>query len=276
MKMLAVAALVAAAIPSAASATSCEESFVKKGNGVTGLKFTASVSVKDLTPASAVGQMRGIAITKGYDVLAEEPGEGSMLLEQPRTGKARSFPIVMSTVTAGSLGVVTLEAKLPATMFAPEDGARTEICSMLNQLQGGKAGLAAAGRSTGAVSTVAPVTYVAQDLSQLLSKETQRSAEAIPLRYKGKTMIVTGTVDYVIKDGNQYRVAFKVLAPHELALRPPGLADFKTDISCLLANGQSVFALTLKPGKSIKLQGTYRDFDQFRHVMWLDQCRPVK
>jgi hypothetical protein len=271
--IMALAALLCA--PAIANAATCEESFAKSGNAITGLKFTASVSVKDLTAPSAVGQMRGIAIAKGYDILAEEPAAGAMLMEQPRTGKARSFPIVMSTVQAGALGVVTLEAKLPGAMAAPAEGAKTELCSMLSQLLGGKAGLAAAARSKSAVSTVAPVTYSAQDLSQLLSKESQRSAESIPLRYKGKVMIVTGTVDYVRKDGGQYRVAYKVLAPHELAFRPPGLADFKTDISCLLADGQSVYALQLRAGKSIKLKGTYSDYDDIRDVMWLDGCTPV-
>lgn len=274
-KLLMVAAAGTLCAPSLANAATCEDSFAKSGNAVTGLKFTASVSVKDLSAPSAVGQMRGIAVTKGYDILAEEPGEGAMLMEQPRTGKARSFPIVMSTVQAGALGVVTLEAKLPGAMAAPADGARTELCAMLSQLVGGKAGLAAAARSASAVSTVAPVSYSAQDLSQLLSKESLRSAESIPLRYKGKVMIVSGTVDYVRKDGDQYRVAYKVLAPYELAFRPPGLADFKTDISCLLAPGQSVFALQLRAGKSIKLKGTYRDYDDIRDVMWLDGCRPV-
>jgi hypothetical protein len=273
-QMFALAACVAFA-PSVANAATCEESFAKKGNPVLGLKFSASVALKDLTAASAVGQMRGIAITKGYDILAEEAAEGAMLMEQPRTGKARSFPLVMSTVQAGALGVVTLEAKLPAGMTAGADGARTELCSMLNQLLGGKQGLAAAARSKSAVSTVAPVAYTAQELSQLLSKESERSAESIPLRYQGKVMILSGNVDYVRKDGGQYRVAFKILAPHELAFRPPGLADFKTDISCLLADGQSVFALQLKPGKSVKLRGTYRDYDDIRDVMWLDGCKPV-
>lgn len=276
MKHLVWLAALLAFAPSFANAATCDESFVKKGNPVTGLKFSASVSVKDLSSASAVGQLRGIAVAKGYTILAEEPAEGVMLMEQPRTGNSRSFPISMSTVQAGALGVVTLEAKLPGGMSVAADGAKTELCSMLGQLLGGKAGLAAAVRSKSAVSTVPPVQYTAQELSQLLSKERERSSASIPLRYKGKTMIVSGKVDYVRKDGDYYRVAYKVLAPHELAFRPPGMADFKTDISCLLAAGQSVFALQLKAGQSIKLKGTYRDYDDIVDVMWLDGCKPVK
>jgi hypothetical protein len=33
--------------------------------------------------------------------------------------------------------------------------------------------------------------------------------------------------------------------------------------------------LQLRAGKSIKLKGTYSDYDDIRDVMWLDGCTPV-
>ena len=69
-----------------ANAATCEEAFVKKGNPITGLRFTGAVTVADLPPAVAIGQMRGIVAAKGYDIMADEAEYGSMLIEQPMTG----------------------------------------------------------------------------------------------------------------------------------------------------------------------------------------------
>jgi hypothetical protein len=147
---------------------------------------------------------------------------------------------------------------------------------MLAQLKGGKLGLAAAARAKGAVSVSPPLKISSLELSHQISKDTQRNSAAVPLRYKGKTFTVSGLVDYVIKDGEFYRVAFKIPEPYEEAIRLPNMAPFKTDISCLMAKGQAAYSLTLKPDKSIKLTGTYRDFNEFKHVMWLQDCRPEK
>ena len=42
------------------------------------------VTVADLPPAVAIGQMRGIVAAKGYDIMADEAEYGSMLIEQAR------------------------------------------------------------------------------------------------------------------------------------------------------------------------------------------------
>lgn len=265
-----------AAFPAAAQATTCEEGFVKKGAVIGGLKFTASVTVSDLAPPTAIYQVKGLALSRGYDVLTEEANEGSMLIEQPRTENTRPFPIIVSAVQEGRSTVVTLQANLRGGMIVKEDAARSEMCSLLNQVKGGKAGIAAASRGKTAVAVASPPEKItAQSLSGRLSREKDRNEEAIPLRYKGKSFIISGEVDYVKKDGDQYRVAFKILEPYEMAIQLPGQADFKTDISCLMAKGQSAFALTLKPRKNVKLQGIYYNYRGYPPIMWLDNCRPV-
>lgn len=262
--------------PALANAATCEESFVKKGAVIGGLKFTASVTVPDLAPPTAIYQVKGLALSRGYDVLTEEANEGSMLIEQPRTATTRTFPIIVSAVQEGRSSTVTLQANLRGGMIVKEDAARSEMCSMLNQVKGGKAGLAAAARGRGAVGVASPpVKIQAQTLSGQLSREKDRNEEAIPLRYKGKSFIISGQVDYVKKDGDAYRVAFKILEPYEMAIKLPGQADFKTDISCLMAKGQAAFALTLRPKKNVKLQGTYYNYRGYPPIMWLDNCRPV-
>jgi hypothetical protein len=263
-------------MPGVALAGPCEDTFVKKGSALGGLKFIASIDVADLAPVSAIGQMHGIAASRGYDILVEEAEDGSMLIEQPMTGKARAFPITVTATQTGKMGNVVLYAKLPTGMLAGEDGAKTEMCTMLAQIKGGKAGLAAAARAKGSVSVSPTLKISSLELSHQVSKDTQRNSAAVPLRYKGKTFTVSGLVDYVIKDGEFFRVAFKIPEPYEEAIRLPNMAPFKTNISCLMAKGQAAYSLTLKPDKTIKLTGTYRDFDEFKHVMWLQDCRPEK
>lgn len=263
-------------LPFVAQAATCEATFAKGGSPLGGLRFNASVEVPDLTPPSAIGQMRGIAVSKGYDVLVAEAEDGSMLIEQPRTGKARAFPITITATAEGARGTVMMEAKLRAGMLVGSDAAKAEMCGMLNQLKGGKAGLAAASNGMKAAGVSAPLAMSALAFSQLISKESQRNAPAVPLRYKGKTFIVDGTVDYVTRDGDAYRVAYKIPHPHEEILRLPNTAPFKTDLMCMMAKGQAAYALQLKPGKSIKLTGTFDEFSETRRVVWMKDCRPAK
>jgi len=274
------AALLPAAIVLAASpahAATCEEAFVKKGNPVTGLRFTAAVTVADLPPAVAIGQMRGIVAGKGYDIMADEAEFGSMLIEQPMTGNARAFPIQITATQTGGIGTVVMEAKLRAGQAVGADAAKAEMCGILNQIKGGKPGAAAAKKgATATTVAAAPVKISALGLSQQVSKDTERNAAGILTRYKGKRFTVDGLVDYVTKDGSAFRIGYKIPNPWEQAIRLPNQADFKTDIVCYMAPGQAAYSLQLKPGKSIKLTGTVEDFDEYKHVIWLKDCRPAQ
>lgn len=264
------------AAPSVAHAGACEDGFTKAGSPIGGLRFIATVSASDLSRVSAIGQMRGLVMAKGYDILAEEPEEGVMLIEQPMSGKVRAFPIEITATQQGGVGTVKMEAKLRAAMFVKEADARTELCAILNQIKGGKAGLAAAAASRNAVpSAAAPVAMNSIAFSHQISKDTERNPDAVPLRYKGKRFTISGMVDYVVRDGDYYRVAYKIPHPWEEAIRLPNVAPFKTDIMCMLGKGQSVYALQLKPNKTIKLTGTWHDFDAYKHVVWLMDCRPA-
>jgi hypothetical protein len=278
MKIYALAAgAMVCSVPAAALAGPCEDGFVKKGSAIGGLKFTASITVPDLTPASAIYQMKGLALGKGYDVLTEEAEDGSMLIEQSQTQKARSFPIIVTATTAAKVGTLTMQANLRGGMMTKDEAAKAEMCSMLNQLKGGKAGLvlAAKGRTASAAPS-APTKIGAMVLSMRLSGEKNKNPAAIPLRYKGKSFTIDGTVDAIAKDGDTYRIDFYVPEPHEQVLRLPGQANFKTDISCLMAKGQAAYSLSLKPKKSVKLTGTFHRYRDYPPIMWLSDCRPAE
>ena len=263
-------------LPSMANAATCEESFVKKGSLISGLKFTATVSVPDLTPVSAIQQLRGIVAAKGYDIMADEAEYGSMLIEQPMTGKARAFPIQITATNEAKVGTVVMQANLRSTMIVKEADAKTELCGMLNQLKGGKAGLALAAKGKSAQTVQAgPLAMSALAFSHQVSKDTERNPAGVLTRYKGKSYTIDGTVSYVTKDGDKFRIGYDVPNPWEEVIRLPNIAPFKTDIVCYMAPGQAAYSLQLKPKKSIKLTGIVEDFDEYKHIVWLKDCRPA-
>lgn len=271
--LIAAGALVA---PSIAYAGQCEDSFIKQGSFISGLRFRASISLPDLPPEVAINQMRGIVAARGYDIIASEPAAGALLIEQSVSEKARAFPIEINAAQSNGVGTVTMEAKLRAAMNTKAELAKAELCGVLNQLKGGKAGrLAAAGGARAETQQAAPVAMSAQMFSQQISKDAERNVAAINQRYKNKQFTLSGEVEYINPDGNQLRVAFKILQPHELAIRLPGMASTLSEVSCLMAAGTSVYTMQLKPGKQVKLTGTFYDYSDIKDVTWFQNCRPA-
>jgi hypothetical protein len=266
----------ALATPSLAHAGQCEDSFAKKGSIISGMRFTATVTVPDLPPDVAINQMRGIVASRGYDIIAAEPAAGALLIEQSVSQNARAFPIEINATSAGGVGTIVMEAKLRAGQSTKAELAMAEMCGVLNQVKGGKAGrLAAAGGARAETQQAAPISMTAQSFSSQISKDAERNAAAIPQRYKNKQFTLSGTVEYVTQDGPSLRVAFEIMQPYEMAIRLPGMASTLSEVSCLMAPGTSVFAMQLKPKKSVKLTGTFYEFSEFKHVVWFKDCRPA-
>lgn len=263
-------------VPASAHAATCENSFVKGGNPLTGLRFTASVEVPGLIPASAIGQVRGIVLTKGYDVLATEPEGGTMLIEQPQVGRTRGFPITITATNVNGVGTVRMEAKLKPAMMTNSDAAKAELCGILNQVRAGPVGAAAATKGMAATATGAPLALSALLLSNQVSAEAERNPATIPARYQNKSFVVNGYVARVDAIQGTYSVLFDVPEPHKQALQLSRPTTFKTDIICRMAKGQSVYALQLKPGKSVKLSGVYADYDDIGHTLVIKECRPTQ
>jgi hypothetical protein len=258
-----------------AHSQTCDATFTRKGNVMTGLKFTAMSSVADLSTPDAIKQLRAIVIARGYDVLATEPEAGDLLLEMPQSASQRSFGIVAKATSEGAVTTVQMQASLRRGASADTDVVKTELCGMLTELKGGDAGRAAANAEPSSASN-APTVLNAQILADRLSSERDKNVNEIPLRYKDRTFTLDGVVASVIRDGESYSVIFDITPWEKKAVRLPGESRTKTDIVCLLASGQSVFALTLKPRSKVTLTGTFREYRQFPSTMWLSECKAVK
>lgn len=265
------------AVPQIAHAGTCEDSFIKKGNPIGGSRFIAMISVNDMPVDVAINQMRGIVARKGYDIIASEPAAGALLIEQSHTGKTRAFPIEINASVTNGVGTVQMEAKLRAGMFAKAEDVKTEMCSVLAQLRGGKEGRLAARAGSGATTVqAAPISMSALAFSQQFSKDLERNALAAVPRYKNKRFTLSGTVERVSRDGTDIRVWFEILQPHEMAIRLPGVAKTNVEVGCALGPGQSVFGMQLKPKVSVKMTGTFDDFSEIREVVWFKDCVSVK
>lgn len=277
-KCAALAIALMAVAPTVAQAGTCEETFQKKGNPITGLSFTAQTSVADMPADIAIKQLERVATQRGYIIIASEPAGGELLMEQPRSEKARGFPVTANaTIAPGGVGTVQVVAKLPAGMGVKSELVKAEMCGMLALLKGGKEGrLAAKGPVGSGVAAAAPVSLSAQEFSQQISKDAERNALLIPQRYKDRRFTLSGQVAYVVKDGDRYRIAFKILQPHELAIRLPNMAKNLAEVSCLMAPGNSVYVMQLKPGKTVKLTGKFQEYSEYKNVVWFTDCVPVK
>lgn len=255
--------------------TGCGDSFRKHGNPVTGLRFVAERSVDDLSPASAIGQLRGIVMAKGYTVMTSEPDAGTMLIEQPMTGKARGFPIEINVTKTAGQGIVRMEARLRPAMGVKEAAARMEMCGILTQLQGGKAGLALAQRGNAAQpGSAAPIRMSVLRFSSQIGGEARKSSASIEPRYKWRRFTLYGPVASVSRAGKGFRVDFKLLE-NQLSSLLPG-SGYRVEVACMLAPGQSTYGLTLKPDQRAELTGVFDEYDLGRSTVWLRDCVPSK
>ncbi len=255
------------------AASECEDSFSKQGNPLTGTKYNAAVTVKDLSVADAIAQLHGIAIGKKLDILSEDPA-GSMLLEDRASFRHKAIPYVVSVSANGAAATIQLLVKLNKGAIAKSEDARTEMCGILNQVKGGDEGHQAALNGASAVSKEGPRRVDAYKLSLELAREMKDSPESIPLRYKGRAFTITGRADYVIKDGDVYRVAFEIPEPGSFISLGPADPTFKVNINCLMAPNQSAWAVALRKGEKLALTGIFLNSDQFRKSIWLENCKP--
>jgi len=254
--------LLTAAAP--AFADTCESSFLKKGNPLSGTNFTASVSHPGLTVPSAIGQMRVIAKNANMDVVSEDAENGAMLIEEPQTGMHKNLPLIVSATNEGGTGTVGLMLKVNPGAFASADGVKKAMCNLLNQVQPGKAGEQLAA-TTPKASTI---TTTATALGSQLRSQHKDNPAAMESRYQGKVYAITGRVNGVLKSGGTYNTGFDVGG------NPSGGIDFESvAISCKFAPSQAAYAMALRPKEKVTLIGTVESYDQIGHVLWLKDCK---
>ncbi|MEG2802576.1 hypothetical protein [Stenotrophomonas sp.] len=253
--------LLAAAAP--AFADTCESSFQKKGNPLSGTTYTASVTVPDLTVKSAIGQMNVIAKGNNMDVLSMDAENGAMLIEDPQSAMHKTIPIIISATSEGRTGTVAMTVKLNPGAFAKADAIRAEMCKMLTQVKSGKAG----DQFAASAPKASTVSISASDFGYQLRTQHKDNPAAIEPRYQGKIYAITGRVNGVLKSGGTYNTGF------DLPSASNGIDFESVAITCAFAPSQAAFALALRPREKVTLVGVVDRYDQIGRVLWLKDCK---
>ncbi len=261
-----------ACVPSLAHAGTCEDSFTKKGSPISGIKYRAEITVDGVTPENALKQFRGAASARGYDILADESGSGTLLIEKPKTFGSPEEKTFVRALSFGTGSTITMDTKLKSGTFSSSKEVIFEYCGLLNSIKGGKAGIAAARQGQYSVSAAPPRSVDAALLTQEIAEEGEKNAAAVNARYEGKVFIIKGYLDRVSTVTNKNIVYYKTpYSTNELVFHS-GKYRRLPSISCEAAAGQSSYILSLNEGGRLKMQGTFYKYDHLGRRFVLKDC----
>ena len=276
-KPLSALALCALALPAVALADECEANFKKSGNPIVMTTYSSAVTVPNLSTGDALSQMRGILVAEKMDVIAENREEGTLLVEQRQSDKARPIPttINVSTVPAGTR--IDMAIKMERGVFSKVEQIRPYMCGLLAKVKGGKEGIAAAKRGAGADNTEATGNQDVFAFSRMIANEANKNAIAVNARHKGRKYTLSGRIETLMEDGEDYNLIFEVPEIRDTVIKPfPHEAQFKVSVSCLFKPDQLTTVLAMREGQKVKLTGTVMKYDNFRRVIWLENCTKAK
>ncbi len=276
-KPLSALALCALSLPAVAMADECEANFKKSGNPIVMTTYSSAVTVPNLSTGDALSQMRGILVAEKMDVIAENREQGTLLVEQRQSDKARPIPttINVSTVPAGTR--IDMAIKMERGVFSKVEQIRPYMCGLLAKVKGGKEGVAAAKRGAGADNTEATGNQDVFAFSRMIANEANKNAVAVNARHKGRTYTLSGRIETLMEDGEDYNLIFEVPEIRDMVIKPfPHEAQFKVSVSCLFKPDQLTTVLAMREGQKVKLTGTVMKYDNFRRVIWLENCTKAK
>lgn len=283
-------------------ASPCE--FQTSGDPRNGLQFLAMIQVPDMGVASALGQIRGLALAGGYkvgnDLITGNSGELSFTQESSRP------PLIIRAV-ADSSGRVSLSLKLAKGQQARPEDVQSELCGILAKLKGGKEGQTIAASAQGKSNVNPLIVTKAVDLSQAIGKEIKAAmapadnkgkvarfmigvnrsatprefAEAFaPIRakYIGQKYRVDGILHIVSRGfmGREMEISFLV-TPKRGLLGIRQDAEFNNlnfQIKGSFAKGQEAYFATLAEGDSVTITGTVSEIN--RSELLLSDCRQAE
>lgn len=267
----------AAAGAQASAAGTCEANFSKSGSPFSGTQYTSAVTVGNLSPADALNQMRGIMIAEKMDVITEDPEGGTLLVEQRATATARAIPTLVSVTGEGTATRIEMMVRIDKGVLARQEDIRRYLCELLAKPQGGEAGRLAAAQGAKTQNAGFSAQKDAFVFSMEIANEAKANAVALNARHKGRTYTLSGTIDYIQQDGDDYNVSFDIPQMRDRALSPlPGQASFRVGLACLFRPSQLATVLTLREKQRVTFTGTFYRYDDVKKVAWLENCKQVR
>ena len=272
-----IAAIALLAVSSPVLAGECEDNFRKSGNPLVMTSYGSAVTVPNLSTRDALAQMRGIMVAEKMDVMAEDVEQGTLLVEQRQDAKARPIPTTIEVSEVASGTRIGMTVKMERGVFSKVEQIKPYMCGLLARVKGGKEGAAAAKKGAGATNGEATGNQDVFMFSRMIAREADKNAIAVNARHKGRKYTLTGRIDTLMEDGEDYNLVFDIPEIAEMAIKPlPFDAQFKVGVSCLFKPNQLTTVLALREGQKVTLTGAVMKYDNFRKVIWLENCTKAK
>ncbi len=271
--------LALALLPFAAPALAgeCEANFKKSGNPIVMTSYSSAVTVPNLSTRDALAQMRGIMVAEKMDVMAEDADGGTLLVEQRQDKAARPIPTTITVSEVASGTRIEMAIKMERGVFSKVEQIQPYMCGLFAKVKGGKEGVAAAKKGAGAANNEATGNQDVFMFSRMIAGEANKNAIAVNARHKGRKYTLTGRIETLMEDGEDYNLIFDIPEIRDMALKPlPFDAQFKVSVSCLFRPNQLTTVLALREGQKVTLTGTVYKYDNFRKVIWLENCTKAK
>ena len=275
LKPLVALALSSLAVP--ALAGECEANFKKSGNPLVMTTYSSAVTVPNLTTRDALAQMRGILVAEKMDVMADDPDGGTLLVEQRQDKAARPIPTTVTVSEVASGTRIEMAVKMERGVFSKVEQIQPYMCGLFAKVKGGKEGMAAARKGAGASNNEATGNQDVYLFSRMIAREADKNAIAVNARHKGRKYTLTGRIETLMEDGEDYNLIFDIPEVGDTALpNLPFDAKFKVSVSCLFRPNQLTTVLAMREGQKVTLTGTVYKYDNFRKVIWLENCTKAK
>ena len=271
--------LALALLPFAAPALAgeCEANFKKSGNPLVMTSYSSAVTVPNLSTRDALAQMRGIMVAEKMDVMAEDAEGGTLLVEQRQDKAARPIPTTITVSEVASGTRIEMAIKMERGVFSKVEQIQPYMCGLFAKVKGGKEGVAAAKKGAGATNNEATGNQDVFMFSRMIAGEANKNAIAVNARHKGRKYTLTGRIETLMEDGEDYNLIFDIPEISEMTLKPlPFDAQFKVSVSCLFRPNQLTTVLALREGQKVTLTGTVYKYDNVRKVIWLENCTKAK
>jgi len=271
--------LALALLPFAAPALAgeCEANFKKSGNPLVMTSYSSAVTVPNLSTRDALAQMRGIMVAEKMDVMAEDAEGGTLLVEQRQDKAARPIPTTITVSEVASGTRIEMAIKMERGVFSKVEQIQPYMCGLFAKVKGGKEGVAAAKKGAGAANNEATGNQDVFMFSRMIAGEANKNAIAVNARHKGRKYTLTGRIETLMEDGEDYNLIFDIPEISEMTLKPlPFDAQFKVSVSCLFRPNQLTTVLAMREGQKVTLTGTVYKYDNFRKVIWLENCTKAK
>lgn len=248
-----------------AMATTCEESFQKKGDFFDGSAFAARVQVEGGTIEKVFSQLRPILARDGIKTLSSDISTGVLKAENPATMFQRALPIDVFASMDGTLLNVEMVFTLPSGVGASRETVKKHLCGALNQLLP-KVDVTAP-PPVKADSTAIKVDAIA------LAKQVRESANnpaRLRLNFVGKIFQVSGKVLSIAESAGVYAVSFDGSPPSVGKAQAAKMN--RMTVVCTMAKNQDAAVAALQTNLRATLVGRFQEFDSKANVIKLQDC----